>query len=109
MPRDAGEVQARIRELVRSGAFRITRHAHEEMVAEDFSLADVLDAIATGLVIEDYPDHRRGPCCLLSGETRIGRPVHVVCTTEPPVIILVTAYEPKPPRWETPRRRGGGR
>ena len=109
MPRDAEAIQSSIRELVAAGAYRVTRHAHEEMVAEDISLADVFDAIGTGVLIEDYADHRRGPCCLLSGATRSGRPLHVVCSTEPPVIILVTVYEPKPPRWETPRRRGGGR
>ena len=45
MARDAEAIQSRIRELVAAGAYRVTRHAHEEMVAEDFSLAEVLDAI----------------------------------------------------------------
>ena len=109
MPRDAEAISSRIRDLAAAGAYRVTRHAHEEMVAEDISLGEVLEAIATGVVLEDYPAHRRGPCCLLSGETRAGRPLHIVCTTELPAVVLVTIYEPKPPKWETPRRRGGER
>lgn len=69
MPRDAEAIRSRVQELVAAGAYRITRHAHEEMVAEDISLAEVSDAIHVGILMEDYPNHRRGPCCLLSGET----------------------------------------
>ena len=56
--------------------------------------------------LEHYPEHRRGPCCLVCGYTVEKRPLHVVCTTEQPLLILITAYEPKPPKWETPTLRG---
>jgi len=76
------------------------------MVEENITLDEVLDAVSRGVILEDYPQHRRGPCCLLSGETARRRPLHVVCTTNLSVVILITAYEPKPPRWITPFRRG---
>ncbi|MBM4122800.1 MAG: DUF4258 domain-containing protein [Nitrospira sp.] len=56
-------------------------------------------------VIENYPEHRRGPCCLLNGQTERGRPLHIVCTTAQPSLIIITAYEPRPPKWVTPTQR----
>jgi len=76
------------------------------MVEENITLAEVLEAMATGRILEDYPQHRRGPCCLISGETVQRRPLHVVCTTDLPLVVIITAYEPKPPKWITPFQRG---
>jgi hypothetical protein len=55
--------------------------------------------------LENYPEHRRGACCLLSGFTHGGRRIHIVCTTARPVLIIITVYEPRPPKWVTPTRR----
>ena len=30
--------------------------------------------------VHNYPEHRRGACCLLSGRTAGARPLHLVCT-----------------------------
>ena len=75
-------------------------------MAEDISLQDVFEALAQGEILEDYPEHRRGPCCLVGGFTERGRPLHVVCTTAQPMLIAITVYEPRPPKWPTPMRRG---
>jgi len=84
---------------------RITQHALQEMVEEDITLDEVLEAIATGQILENYPEHRRGACCLLCGVTRKERSLHIVCTTARPVLIIITVYEPKPPEWITPIHR----
>lgn len=104
--RDLQDILRKIRRHIESGAFRITQHAQQEMVEENIMLDEVLEAVSRGAILEDYPQHRRGPCCLLSGETARSRPLHVVCTTDLPMVIVITAYEPKPPRWATPFRRG---
>ena len=39
-------------------AVRITDHAREEMEDEAITLAEVLEAIAAGRIIENYPEHR---------------------------------------------------
>ncbi len=101
------QAMARIRAQVEMESVRITQHAHEEMVAENIALQEVFEALAQGEILESYPEHRRGPCCLLSGFTGQGRPLHVVCTTAQPLLIVITVYEPKPPKWITPTRRGG--
>ena len=84
---------------------RITQHAHRVMVEEEITLNELLEAIVSGQVLENYPEHRRGACCLVNGTTKEGRPLHIVCTTALPVLIIVTAYEPKAPRWVTPTER----
>jgi len=97
-----------LRALAQSEAVRVTIHAHQQMVEESVSMEDVLEAIATGAIIEDYPAHRRGACCLVGGTTRAGRPLHIVCTTTQPVLVIITVYEPKPPKWTTPVQRRAG-
>jgi hypothetical protein len=98
-------ILARIKSQVATGAVRVTQRAHQGMVEEEIKLDEVLEAIREGEILELYPDHRRGACCLLTGNTRAGRPLHVVCTTAQPLLILITVYEPKPPKWGTPRER----
>lgn len=85
---------------------RITLHAHEEMVEEGISFDEVLCAIRNASILEYYGEHRRGSCCLLNGVTVSGRPLHIVCTTAQPVLIVITVYEPMPPKWVTPSKRG---
>ena len=94
-----------LRTLARSESVRVTVHAHQEMVEENVSMDDVLEAIAAGAIIEDYPTHRRGACCLVGGTTLAGRPLHIVCTTERPILVIITVYEPKPPKWISPVQR----
>lgn len=95
-----------IKSQAAAGLFRITRHAHEEMVEEEIGIEDVLAAIRRSEILEHYPEHRRGSCCLLIGVTETGRPLHLVCTTAQQVLVLITVYEPKPPMWVTPTQRG---
>ncbi len=111
--------------LAAAQALRVTQHAQEEMDAEAITLDEemdaeaitldeVLTAIAARRVIEDDPEHRRGACCLLYGTTPTGRPLHVVCTTDRPVLIIMTVYNHSPPwvtptevpPWVTPTERG---
>ena len=99
-------VLSRIKSQAASEQIRFTQHAHEEMVEEGISLVELLEAIQSSVILEDYPEHRRGACCLLGGSSGGGRPLHVVCTTAQAVLVVITVYEPKPPRWVTPTRRG---
>lgn len=103
---DLEAVLKRIRAQAEADNVRITQHAQQEMVEEEITLDEILEAITTGQILENYPEHRRGACCLLNGFTQTGRPVHIVCTTARPVLIIITVYEPKPPKWITPTQRG---
>jgi hypothetical protein len=76
------------------------------MVEEDISLDDVGEVLLNARVVENYPEHRRGPCCLVCRQTARGRFVHVVCTTALDLAVIITVYEPKPSKWVTPFERG---
>ena len=106
---DATDLQAvlrRIRAQAEAENVLITQHAHQEMVDKEITIDELLEAIAVGQIVENYPEHRRGACCLLYGLSRSDRSIHIVCTTAQPSLIIITAYEPKPPRWTTPTQRG---
>ena len=84
---------------------RITQHAQQQMTAEAILMDDVLRVLSNGQIIENYPDHRRGACCLLHGVDNANRDIHIVCTTANPMLIIITAYLPLPPKWITPTQR----
>ena len=99
-------IAARLRNQAITCAMRITLHAHQEMTEEDVSLEEVCEVLLNGHIIENYPEHKRGACCLVCGHTSGGRYVHVVCTTSLEVAIIITVYEPREPKWVTPFVRG---
>ena len=98
-------IKARIIEQIRAGQVRFTIHAHQGMAAENFALDDVLEGLTGGQLLENYPEHKRGACALFGGVASDERPIHIVCTTGHPVLIVITVYEPKPPKWLTPTQR----
>lgn len=106
---DAASLEAtleRIRAQAARENIRITQHAQQEMVEESITLDGVLQAITTAHILENHPKHRRGACCLLNGLTMNVRSLHIVCTTAQEILIIITVYEPKPPKWITPTQRG---
>lgn len=74
---DRAEIEralARIKSQAASGTFRVTQHGQQEMVEEAIRLDEVLQAIGRSEMLENYPEHRRGACCLLGGATDEGVP-----------------------------------
>jgi hypothetical protein len=98
------EILARIQAQAAARSIGITDHAREEMEEEAISLAEVREAIIAGQ-IEHYPDRKRGSCCLLYGLTAQSRPLHMVCTTALPLLVIITVYVPTPPKWISPTER----
>jgi hypothetical protein len=41
---------------------------------------EIREAIANGQIIEDYPDDKYGPSCLILGFTTAQRPIHIQCS-----------------------------
>ena len=104
---DHGAITTRLREQAGADRLRITVHAHQEMVEEDVAIDEVRDVLLRATMVENYPEHKRGPCCLLCGQSSRDRYVHVVCTTSLELAVIITVYEPKPPKWLSPFERGG--
>lgn len=89
------------------GQYEYSRHAADQSVVRDISHWEVEEAI-TGQseIIEDYPDDKYGPSCLVLGFTRTGRPLHLQCGyPNRPLVKIITLYEPDPGRWIESRTR----
>lgn len=97
-----------IREKIERDAFEFTNHAVDRMILRNVSVQEVREAIASAEVIEDYPDDKYGPSCLLFGQTRDTRALHIQCTYPSRLIIkVITVYEPDPNEWIDYRKRRG--
>lgn len=89
-----------IRQKITQGKFEFSRHAVDQSLIRHISVKELREAITTGEIIEDYPDDKYGPSCLIFGFTLTDRPVHVQCSyLSRPLIKIVTLYEPDPERW----------
>ncbi len=104
-PNDVAAVLERVREQVAAEDYRPSIHARVEMASEAISTEDVIEAIAGGRVLENYPTFYKGPCCLIYGDTAAGRPLHVVCSTTISPLVIITVYVPQPPKWVSPTQR----
>jgi hypothetical protein len=84
-----------IRQKISQGQFEFSRHAVNQSIIRRISVQELREAIATGEIIEDYPEDKYGPSCLILGFTLANRPVHVQCSYPArPLIKIVTLYEP---------------
>lgn len=89
-----------IRQKISQGQFEFSRHAVDQSIIRRISVRELREAIATGEIIEDYPDDKYGPSYLVLGFTLVNRPVHIQCSyPSRPLIKIVTLYEPDPDRW----------
>ena len=96
----------RIGETIRTGGIELSRHALQRAVAEEISLDEIRQPLLSGMIVEDYLEHSRGPCCLVYGRTETGRDLHVVITSTLMPVLVITVYEPRAPFWTTPVTRG---
>ena len=89
-----------IQAKVAAGEFEFSRHAVDQSLRRQISVREVREAIVSGQVIEDYPNDKYGPSCLLLGFTQNLRPLHLQCSyPERPLVKVITVYEPDPNRW----------
>jgi Domain of unknown function (DUF4258) len=77
-------------------------HAVRQMSRLDrmISTIEVKSAINEGELVEDYPEDVRGHSCLVLGQGKNSRPIHVVCSPKEEYLAVITAYIPSPRQWE---------
>jgi hypothetical protein len=91
---------AEIREKITDSRFEFSKHAADQALLRGIRVEEVRQAISVGEVIEDYPDDKYGPSCLILGYTLERRPIHVQCSyPSRPLIKIITLYEPDPELW----------
>jgi len=91
---------AKIRSKFSHDAFEFSLHATDQTILRGIRVNEIREAIQSGEIIEDYPDDKYGPSCLILGFTMSGRPLHIQCSD--PVrsrVKIITAYEPAQDEW----------
>jgi hypothetical protein len=86
--------------------FEFSKHAVDQTILRGITVQEIREAIATGEMIEDYPDDKYGPSFLIFGYTKQRRPIHVQCSYPGSSLIkVITVYEPDPEKWSEFKRR----
>jgi hypothetical protein len=89
-----------IREKIAAGEFEFSRHAVGQSILRRISVRELREAMVKAELIEDYPNDKYGPSCLLLGYTRAHRPLHVQCSYPSRALLkIITLYEPDPTLW----------
>ncbi|MDR9469152.1 DUF4258 domain-containing protein, partial [Marinospirillum sp.] len=63
---------------IRNSQVRITDHADEEAVDDELSFDEIYFSVMHGEIIEDYPNDKPYPSCLVMGKSFSGDPIHSV-------------------------------
>ena len=85
---------------IASGQFEFSQHAVDQSIVRHISVQELREAMTVGEIIEDYPDDKYGPSCLVYGFTLGHRPLHMQCSyPSRPLVKIITLYEPDPRRW----------
>jgi hypothetical protein len=98
---DGKELIDAIRYKVNQNQYEFSKHAVDRMMLRHINVAEVCEAVANCELIEDYPQDKYGPSCLILGFTNLGgRPLHIQCSYPSRSLIkIVTVDEPDPEEW----------
>ena len=90
-----------IRSKILRRQYEFSKHAVDQTISRDISVAEVEEAIsAKSEIIEDYPEDKYSPSCLILGFTKAGRALHLQCSyPSRPLVKIITLYEPDPKVW----------
>ena len=95
-----------IREKIEAEQFEFSKHAVDQSIIRRITVQETREVFGAAEVIEDYPDDKYGPSCLILGKTRAGRRLHIQCSyPSRPLIKIITLYEPDPDLWIDFRQR----
>jgi hypothetical protein len=89
---------AEVKAKITTGNYRFSDHAVKRMIRRSIDRMEVEEAVLTGEIIEEYPDDKYSPSCLIYGVSKAGRHLHVQLSL-PPAVIVITAYEPDASEW----------
>jgi len=95
-----------IRRQLTAGQFEFSHHAFKRAIERNISELEIRQAGEQARIIEDYPDDKYAPSCLLLGFSKAGRPLHIQASyVESDVLKIITIYEPDPKEWYDHSRR----
>ncbi|EAZ89009.1 DUF4258 domain-containing protein [Crocosphaera chwakensis] len=89
-----------IRQQLVSGQFDLTRHALKRIVERNITREEIMETGKNAIIIEDYPNDKYTPSCLLLGFTQKNRPLHIQTSRlDSSRTTIITLYEPDINEW----------
>ena len=90
-----------IRRKIGRRQYEFSKHAVDQSIIRNISVTEFEEAIENrSELIEDYPDDKYGPSCLVLGFTDAGRALHIQCSyASRETVKIITLYEPNPDNW----------
>lgn len=83
-----------------TGKFQFTRHALKRLVERNIAINEIIETGENAIIIEDYPDDKYSPSCLLLGITINQRFLHLqVSRNNSDILTIITLYDPDPQEW----------
>jgi len=95
---------AALRRAVEEDRYLLTQHAQERMGLRKVTHTDLKHVVATGDVIEEYPDNQPDPKVLIMAFVE-GEPLYVSCAFDGSCAYIVTVHRYDPARWVDPWTR----
>lgn len=68
------DIVEQIRAKIEAGLFEYSQHATDQSIKRRISVAELREAMSAPELVEDYPDAKYGPSCLLFGIHGLGAP-----------------------------------
>lgn len=94
------DILVAIQRKIEKGQFEFSQHATDQSILRRITIQELREVVAECELIEDYPDDKYGPSCLLFGYTSSSRPLHIHCSyPSRPIIKIIKLYEPNPSKW----------
>jgi hypothetical protein len=96
-----------IRNKILRREYEFSKHAVDQTIVRDIAVEGIEEAVAKrSEIIEDYPDDKYGPSCLVLGFAKSGRPLHIHYSHPTRSLIkIITVYEPDSELWDEFRFR----
>ena len=89
-----------IQSQLSSGQFEFSLHAFKRAVERNISEIEIKQAGKNATIIENYPDDKYSPSCLLLGFTEKKRPLHIqVSLMDSELVKIITLYQPDKFEW----------
>lgn len=89
-----------IKKLCQKRKIKWSTHAAARIRERGLHREDILECIAKGELIEDYPEDFPYPSCLIYGHAVDGRVIHVVVGCDEEYAYIITAYIPNLDKFE---------
>jgi hypothetical protein len=94
-----------IRKAVQANKIEISAHAKKRMGRRMVIFKEVIEIILSGEIIEQTPEAKPYPKCLILGFVREKEPLYVSCAFDGETVYVITVHWYDPEKWIDPWRR----